>query len=49
MLNISNASKSLASIEAGLFNQIALFSGSGLAVSMAFVFAGGVQIVYPWF
>ena len=49
MLYISNAGKSLASTEAGLFNQIALFSASGLAMSMAFVFAGGVQIVYPWF
>jgi hypothetical protein len=39
---MSNATK-------GLFNQIVLFSASGLAMSMAFVFVGGVQIVYPWF
>lgn len=48
MLNISNASKSL-SFEARLFNQIALFSASGLAMSMACVFVGGVRILYPWF
>jgi hypothetical protein len=49
MLNVSNASNSRSSIEAGLFNQIALFSASGLAMSMAFVFGGGVRILYPWF
>jgi hypothetical protein len=40
---------SLSSIEAGLFNQIVLFSTSGLAVSMASIFVGGVRILYPWF
>jgi hypothetical protein len=49
MSNMSNAGKSLSSIEAGLFNQIALFSASGLAMSMAFVFVGGVRILHPWF
>jgi hypothetical protein len=34
--------------EAGLFQQIALFSASGLAMSMALVFAGGLTILYPW-
>jgi hypothetical protein len=48
MLNTSNARNGL-SVEAGLFNQIALFSASGLAMSMAFVFVGGVRILYPWF
>ena len=49
MLNVLNASDSRSSIEAGLFNQIALFSASGLAMSMALVFVGGVRILYPWF
>jgi len=49
MLNRSNASNNRSSIEAGLFNQIALFSISGLAMSMAFIFVGGVRILYPWF
>jgi hypothetical protein len=48
MSAMSNARKSPSS-EIGLFNQIAMFSVSGLAMSMAFVFVGGVQIVYPWF
>jgi hypothetical protein len=34
---------------AGVFNQIVLFSASGLAMSMAFVFVGDVRILYPWF
>ncbi len=46
---MSNAGKSHSSIEAGLFNQIALFSASGLTISMAFIFVGGVRILYPWF
>jgi hypothetical protein len=49
MLNTSNASDNRSSIEAGLFHQIALFSASGLAMSMAFIFVGGVRILYPWF
>jgi hypothetical protein len=49
MLNTSNARNGSASSEAGLFHQIALFSASGLAMSMAFVFVGGVRILYPWF
>jgi hypothetical protein len=44
MSAVSNASK-----EVGLFNQIAMFSVSGLAGSMAFVVVGGFQILYPWF
>ena len=48
MLYASNAGKSLSSKEAGFFNQIVLFSASGLAMSMAFVFVGGLQILYPW-
>jgi len=35
--------------ETNLFNQIAMFSVSGLAMSMAFVIVGGVQFIYPWF
>jgi hypothetical protein len=49
MLTTSNGNNSLSSMEAGLFNQIALFSASGLAMSMAFVFVGGVRVLYPWF
>ena len=48
MLTTSNK-KNSASIETGLFHQIALFSASGLAMSMAFIFVGGVRILYPWF
>jgi len=48
MSDTSNAGKSLPT-EAGLFNQIALFSASGLAISMAFIFVGDFQILYPWF
>ena len=47
MLTTSN--KNSSSAEAGLFHQIALFSASGLAMSMAFIFVGGVRILYPWF
>ena len=32
-----------------LFHQIALFSASGLAMSMAFIFVGDLRILYPWF
>jgi hypothetical protein len=45
----SIANKSRPSTEIGLFNQIALFSASGLGMSMAFVFVGGVRVLYPWF
>jgi hypothetical protein len=48
MSDTSNASKSLAT-EAGLFHQIVLFSASGLAISMAFIFVGDFRIQYPWF
>jgi hypothetical protein len=47
--NTSNASKGSSSMGAGVFNQIVLFSASGLAMSMAFVFVGDVRILYPWF
>jgi hypothetical protein len=47
--NTSNVSKGRSSMEAGTFNQIVLFSAGGLAMSMAFVFVGGVRILYPWF
>jgi hypothetical protein len=39
----------LHSMEIGLFNQIAVFSAGGLAMSLALVFVGGVRILYPWF
>ena len=36
-------------MEFGIFNRIALFSASGLAMSMAFIFVGDLRILYPWF
>ncbi len=36
------------STKTGLFNQIALFSASGLAMSMTLVVVGGLQILYPF-
>ena len=48
MLDTSNTGKSHASSEAGLFKQIIMFSASGLAVSMAFIFVGDLQILAPW-
>jgi hypothetical protein len=35
--------------EGGLFNQIAMFSVTGLSTSMAMAFVGTLQAVYPWF
>jgi hypothetical protein len=49
MSNTPNANKSSSSIEGGLFHQIVLFSASGLAMSMAFIFVGDLRILYPWF
>jgi hypothetical protein len=49
MPDTSNANKGPPSIEGGLFSQIALFSASGLVMSMAFIFVGDVRILYPWF
>ena len=43
------ANNSRPSMEFGIFNQIALFSASGLAMSMAFIFVGDLRILYPWF
>lgn len=37
------------SSEVGLFNQIAMFSAGGLAISMALVLVDGFPILYPWF
>ena len=48
MLTTSNKNDST-STEIGLFQQIVLFSASGLAMSMALVFVGDVRILYPWF
>lgn len=47
MLVTSN--KHIRSSEIGLFQHIALFSAGGLTMSMAFIFVGGLQIIYPWF
>ena len=35
--------------DGSLFNQIALFSVTGLSTSMAMVVMGGLRVVYPWF
>lgn len=35
--------------DSGLFNQIAMFSASGLALSTMLIAVGGVQFLYPWF
>jgi hypothetical protein len=48
MLMTSNAGDSGA-LDSGLFNQIAMFSASGLAMSMALIAVGGLQFLYPWF
>jgi hypothetical protein len=47
--SLSSTTDRLASREVGLFNQVAMFSASGLVVSMAFIVIGGFQIAYPWF
>ena len=49
MSSISIAAGRVSSAETGLFHQIALFSVSGLAMSMACVVVGGMQFLYPWF
>ncbi len=46
---MSDASKMLSSVERRLFNQIAMFSVTGLSTSMAMVVVGGLRVVYPWF
>lgn len=47
MSSLSIATKSFSSKAAGPFHHIALFSVSGLAMSMALVVAGGLQVLYP--
>lgn len=49
MSSMSISNDRISSPELGLFQQIALFSVSGLTMSMAFVFVGGLRIMYPWF
>ena len=44
-----NTSITTSGHEASLLNQIAMFSASGLVMSMAFVIVGGFRIMYPWF
>lgn len=48
MSTISIASQSFARREAGIFNQIAMFSITGFATSMMLVVEYGVRMV-PWF
>ena len=49
MRNMSIAGNGLSSMEAGLFQQIAMFSAGGLVMSMTLVVVGGLRILYPWF
>ena len=49
MSSLSISNNRFSSVETGLFQQIALFSASGLTLSMAFIFVGGLRILYPWF
>jgi hypothetical protein len=49
MPGTSNANDSRSVREIGLFRQIAMFSASGFAMSMAFVLVGDLRIIYPWF
>ena len=46
---LSTSTNRLSSMEAGLLNQIAIFSAGGLVMSMAFVVVGGFRVMYPWF
>jgi hypothetical protein len=48
-MQTSIAGNGLSSKEAGLFHQIAMFSASGLVLSMTLVIVGGFRILYPWF
>lgn len=48
MSDISIAAGRVSSKDAGPFHQIALFSVSGLAMSMTLVVVGGLQILYPF-
>jgi hypothetical protein len=43
------ASNGLAAKEAGIFNQIAMFSVTGLAMSLALVVVFGLRMISPWF
>jgi hypothetical protein len=49
MSSLSITNDRFSSREAGLFNRIALFSASGLTMSIALILVGGLQILYPWY
>jgi hypothetical protein len=49
MSSLSISINRVTSLETGLLHQIAMFSVSGLTMSMAFIFVGGFQILYPWY
>ena len=49
MSSLSIKNDRFSSSKAGLSNRIALFSASGLTMSMALILVGGLQILYPWF
>lgn len=49
MPTMSVARGGSASREAGLFNQIAMFSAMGLGVWVALVIGYGLQVTNPWF
>jgi hypothetical protein len=46
---MSGGSEVLSPKEFGLFNQVALFCGAGLSMSLSLVLAYDVQIAWPWF
>lgn len=48
MSSLSITNSHVSSREAGLFNQIAMFSASGLTMTTALILVGGLQILYPW-
>jgi hypothetical protein len=48
MSDISIATGRIFSKDTGPFHQIALFSVSGLAMSMTLFVVGGLQILYPF-
>jgi len=49
MPTMSIARGGLASNEANILNQIAMFSVTGLAISTALVVVCGVTVIAPWF
>ena len=49
MSTMSIARSGFAQTEAALFNQIAMFSVSGLATTMVLIIQCGLRVTNPWF